>query len=147
MWTLYCDVIVDNQPQRSRDLGGYQLRILQASKKFKWAAAVSYDTEFRQKAARYHNIAWSCVDLDNNVIHSWCFTGQTLTRCCTICKKHGHVAATSVTVPQYSQWKRLGGPTYDAFNTDNCSFHSCKNTYSCSSCGPKHPTSWCDSRK
>jgi len=120
-WSMYCSVVVDQQPSKASEFLAYQLRIVQAAKQYRWTAVAQYDVCFRQKAARVPTLRWNLVDND---LYARCFTGQAHAR------------------PQ--EGKSAGGSTTcTLFNRGNCSFRPCKFLHKCNSCGGDHSASIC----
>ena len=100
-WSIYCSILFVAQSDRASELIAYQLRIVQAARKYRWPAVLEYDMCFRQKAAYIPALQWDTVDTD---LYTRCFTGQTHIMC-TLCKRSGH-AATSCVLRSQTQSQR-----------------------------------------
>eukprot|EP00117_Sycon_ciliatum_P027537 scpid108675/ scgid22351/ len=113
-WTIYCCIISDQQPAKSLELWGYQLQVLQAAKRSRWAAVAEYDVQFRQRASCCSEVQWDKIDMD---LYTRCFTGQSLSFC-SACNKYGHVAASCLSTPRTQAQNSAGSTTHtcDAFN-------------------------------
>ena len=140
-WSVYCALICDTQPARAVSLIRYQLCIIQAAKRYRWAAVCQYDEEFRRKLAHSPGMQWDVVDQD---LYTRCFTGQALVLC-PLCKRLGHTANTCT-----SRDQRKPGTTQPAcelHNKGRCNFRNCRYRHVCSSCGaPDHVATRCGAR-
>ena len=140
-WTIYCEIIFAERPDKALEFIGYQARILQAARRYRWPAVLEYDTAFRQRAARNSEVRWDVVDID---LYSRCFTGQGHVTC-TTCKRSGHSAATC-TVREGRKAEGLAKSSICAlYNSSKCSFRSCKFRHVCKTCGGDHPATQCTS--
>ena len=141
-WSVYCCIVFAEQSSKAAELMEYQLRIVQAARKYPWTAVLDYDTRFRQKAARTPTLRWDSVDTD---LYTRCFTGQGLTFC-SLCKRPGHVAtACTSRQPREKESRKSGNATTtcDLYNRGNCSFRPCKFLHQCNVCGGDHPATNC----
>lgn len=132
-WSVYCSIILSNSNDRAAELMAFQLRILQAAKRYKWHAVMEYDVLFRQKAARHLAMRWDAVDND---LYSRCFTGQAIPFCLA-CKRPGHHTSSCVSKDGKQQQHEKEGraPVCDGYNSGNCPFRHCRFRHICRTCG------------
>ena len=135
-WTIYCGVVFAEQPSKSVEFIGYQARILQAARKFRWSAVMEYDIAFRQSAAREPDTLWNEVDTD---LYTRCFTGQTQV-VCTTCKRTGHLASSCLAREGKNTTSK---PVCAMYNSSRCSFPNCRFRHVCRKCGGEHPATKC----
>ena len=138
-WSVYCAVIFEANSDKASELIAYQLRIVQATRRYRWSAVLDYDMSFRQKAAYVSSLPWDKVDTD---LYSRCFTGQAHS-VCTLCKRSGHAATSCVLRQKDKSSTATSSPTCGLFNRGNCAYKPCKFRHACSSCGGDHPASSC----
>ena len=134
-YTTYMLVLVTAYPRRSLELLKYQQTISCAAAKFKGLSWLTYDEQFRRRAANDLTINWGQVDLE-----LWTVTFSGLAKPhCVICSSpyHSHSDCPSA---DHSRQQSRTGPVCFRFNlTSGCSSSSCQFPHVCLRChSPSH---------
>ena len=117
---MYCAVICDTQPARARSLITYQLRIIQAAKRYRWLAVCQYDEDFLWKLTHTPSVQWDVVDQD---IYTRCFTGQALVLF-PLCKRLSYTTNTCTSGDQREPGTTQ--PACELYNKGRCNFRNCR---------------------
>ena len=129
-YTAYVLVIVSSYPRRSLELLKYQQIISRAATKFKGLAFLSYDEQFRRRAAYDLTICWAQVDLE-----LWTVTFSGLAKPhCLVCSSpyHSQIDCPSAEPPRQQP---RNGPVCFRFNrTSGCTSSTCPFPHVCRRC-------------
>ena len=87
-FAIYCTILLVNFPQRAVEMLSYQEIIRSAQRKFTGFAWLSYDIDFRRKAASNLALNWGARDIQ---LYLMKLTGQAKSSC-TICGSGNHFA-------------------------------------------------------
>lgn len=131
-YTTYMIVLVTAYPRRSLELLKYQQTISCAATKFKGLSWLTYDEQFRKRAAQDLTINWGQVDLE-----LWTVTFSGLAKPhCPICSSPHHNQSDCPSA-DLSRQQPKSGPVCFRFNrasgctTSSCQFpHVCRRCYS-----------------
>ena len=125
-----------------------QLRVVQAAKKYRFAAVQVYDTRLRQAMSRDHSISIGNLHME---LFTQSFTGQALPVCAK-CKRTGHSTVACVAKPSLNAPFRAstsgpsGKPICKMFNKGNCTFSNCSYQLRCMFCKGTHQAMECPAR-
>ena len=129
-YTAYMLVIVESYPRRSLELLKYQQIISRAATKFKGLAFLSYDEQFRRRAAYDLTLNWDQVDLE-----LWTVTFSGLAKPhCLVCSSPYHSQSDCPSAdPSRPQPK--SGPVCFRFNrSSGCASSPCPFPHVCRRC-------------
>ena len=138
-WSIFCAIVVSNQPSKALGLISYQATILQASRRYRWSAVCDYDVSFRQRMARDLDMVWDTVDTD---LYARSFTGQAHA-ICNSCKRPGHSASTCTARDSGNKKSSSKQPICAMYNSSKCSFPNCRFRHCCKTVWGDHPASRC----
>ena len=131
-YTTYMIVLVTAYPRRSLELLKYQQTISCAATKFKGLSWLTYDEQFRKRAAQDLTINWGQVDLE---LWTVTFSGLAKPHCPICSSPHHNQSDCPSADPSRQQTK--SGPVCFRFNrasgctTSSCHFpHVCRRCYS-----------------
>lgn len=134
-FAVYCTILLVNFPQRAVEMFSYQEIIRSAQRKFAGFAWLSYDIDFRRKAASNLALSWGARDIQ---LYLMKFTGQAKSSC-TICGSGDHFAygcSLSDLRPNSSQ-----RGTCNNYNRGfKCSQDPCPFSHRCKICNGDHPS-------
>ena len=160
-FTVMAAIITSRYPEKASQLFSYMRTIVRASQTFDGPAWVSYDSQFRRKAASLKSWDWGIID---SGLYNECFTGRAKAKVvCTHCLSDSHQESQCPLTPG-PQVSRIvpnqasGGPNARSnqsrmvelcglFNRptgNECKYINCRFAHICSLCrsGP-HPASAC----
>ena len=137
-FTTYMLVLVTAYPRRALELIKYQQIISRAVTKFKGMAWLSYDQQFRRRAAYDLTISWDKVDLE-----LWTVTFSGLAKPhCSVCSSPYHIQDDCPSADPNRKPRRAQTVCFD-FNKSsgcrrrNCNYpHVCRRCYSSSHAAP-----------
>ena len=130
-FTAYMLVIVAVHPRRSIELIKYQQIISRAISKFKGLAWLSYDEQFRRRAAYDLNIAWDSIDLE-----LWTVTFSGLAKPhCSVCSSPFHQPEDCPNQDFSRRPRRTGLVCFDFNKPSGCQRRSCFFPHNCRRCG------------
>ena len=134
-YTTYMLVLVTAYPRRSLELLKYQQTISCAATKFKGLSWLTYDEQFRRRAATDLTINWGQIDLE-----LWTVTFSGLAKPhCIVCSSPYHSPSDCPSADPSRQPSR-NGPVCFRFNrAPGCSSSSCQFPHICRRChSPSH---------
>ena len=134
-FAVYCTVLLSSFPLRAVEMSAYQEIIRSSHRKFAGLAWLSYDIDFRRKAAANPSLNWGQRDLQ---LYLMKFTGQART-CCSICGSGDHFAyGCSLSALRPDSTAR---GTCNNFNKGfKCVQEPCPYTHRCKICNADHPS-------
>lgn len=138
-FTTYSVVIVAAYPRRALELLKYQQIISLAATKFKGFAWLSYDEQFRRRAAHHLTLSWDKIDLE-----LWAITFSGLARPhCSHCSSPHHLQG-DCPLADPSRRRRGNSHCYDFNRISGCSRRTCPFPHVCSRCSStSHSFSTC----
>lgn len=129
-YTTYMIVLVSAYPRRSLELLKYQQAISCAATKFKGLSWLTYDEQFRRRAANDLTINWGQVDLE-----LWTVTFSGLAKPhCLICSSPYHSQTDCPSADSSRQQIRNGAVCFRFNRTSGCSSTSCQFPHVCRRC-------------
>ena len=134
-YTTYMLVLVTAYPRRSLELLKYQQTISCAAAKFKGLSWLTYDEQFRRRAANDLTISWGQVDLE-----LWTVTFSGLAKPhCVICSSPYHSHSDCPSADPSRQQSRTGSVCFRFNRSSGCSSSSCQFPHVCRRChSPSH---------
>ena len=134
-YTTYMLVLVTAYPRRSLELLKYQQTISCAAAKFKGLSWLTYDEQFRRRAANDVTISWGQVDLK-----LWTVTFSGLAKPhCVICSSPYHSHSDCPSANPSRQQSRTGSVCFRFNRSSGCSSSSCQFPHVCRCChSPSH---------
>lgn len=130
-FTSYMLVIVAVHPNRALELIKYQQIISKAVTKFKGLAWLSYDEQFRRRAAYDLSIAWDKIDLE-----LWTVTFAGLAKPhCSVCSSPYHLSEDCPNQDPTSKPRRQTLVCFDFNKPSGCQRRSCRFPHTCRRCG------------
>ena len=128
-YTTYMIAIVSHYPRRALELLQYQQIISRAESKFRGLTWLSYDVQFRCRAAHDLNLNWGSVDLE---LWTVTFSGQAKPHC-YFCSSPYHSQADCPVADPSRRPVRPSGPFCFNFNQPSgCSQRPCQFPHVCS---------------
>ncbi|XP_078377780.1 uncharacterized protein LOC144660935 [Oculina patagonica] len=135
-FTSYMLVIVEAYPRRSLELIKYQQIISKAVSKFKGMAWLSYDEQFRRRAAYDLSIAWDTIDLE-----LWTVTFSGLAKPhCSVCSSPYHQQDECPSQDPSKKPRRPNTVCFDFNKTSGCQRRPCHYPHVCRRCGTNSHT-------
>ena len=134
-FAVFCTILLSSFPRRAVEMFAYQEIIRSAQRKFAGFAWLSYDIDFRRKAATNPNLSWGERDIQLFLMK---FTGQAKTSC-SICGSGDHFAhGCSLSALRPNSNTQRG--TCINFNRGaKCSQDPCPFSHQCKLCYGDHP--------
>lgn len=130
-FTAYMLVIVAVHPTRALELIKYQQIISKAVSKFKGLAWLTYDEQFRRRAAYDLSIAWDKIDLE-----LWTVTFSGLAKPhCSVCSSPYHQSEDCPNQDPTRKPRRQTLVCFDFNKTSGCQRRSCNFPHNCRRCG------------
>ena len=130
-FTSYMLVIVVAYPRRSLELIKYQQIISKAVTKFKGLAWLSYDEQFRRRAAFDLSIAWDTIDLE-----LWTVTFSGLAKPhCSVCSSPYHQQDECPSQDPSKKPRRPATVCFDFNKSSGCQRRPCHYPHVCRRCG------------
>ena len=130
-FTAYMLVIVAVHPTRSLELIKYQQTISKAVTKFKGLAWLTYDEQFRRRAAYDLSKAWDKIDLE-----LWTVTFSGLAKPhCSVCSSPYHQAEDCPNQDPSRKPRRQAMVCFDFNKPSGCQRLSCHFPHNCRRCG------------
>ena len=133
-FAVFCTVLLTSFPHRAVEMFAYQEIIRSAYRKFAGFAWLSYDIDFRRKAASNHSLNWGERDIQLYLLK---FTGQAKSSC-TICGSGDHFShgcSLSALRPNSTQRGTCNNYNRGA----KCSQEPCPFSHRCRLCNGEHP--------
>ena len=134
-FAVYCMILLANFPHRAVEMFSHQEIIRSAQRKFAGFAWLSYDIDFRRKAASNPTVNWGDRDIQ---LYLMKFTGQAKSSC-HICGSGDHFAhgcSLSALRPTTSQ----RGTCHNFNRGTKCSQEPCPFSHRCRICNGDHPS-------
>lgn len=129
-YMAYMLVIVAVHPRRALELIKYQQIISRAVTKFKGLAWLSYDQQFRRRAAYDLSISWDKVDLE-----LWTITFSGLAKPhCTVCSSPYHSQDECPSADPNRKPRRVQAVCFDFNKASGCRRRSCNYPHVCRRC-------------
>ena len=129
-YTTYMLVIVASYPRRSLELLKYQQIISRAATSFKGLAFLTYDEQFRRRAAYDLGISWDQVDLE-----LWTVTFSGLAKPhCIICSSPYHSQSDCPSADSSRQQPKSGPVCFRFNRSSGCTSSSCTFPHVCRRC-------------
>ena len=133
-FAVYCTVLLTSFPRRAVELFAYQEIIRSAQRKFSGFAWLSYDIDFRRKAACNLSTNWGERDPQ---LYLMKFTGQAKS-CCSICGSGDHYSyGCSLSALRPNNTQRGLCNNYN--RGTKCSQDPCPFSHRCKTCHGDHP--------
>ena len=134
-YTTYMLVLVTAYPRRSLELLKYQQTISCAATKFKGLSWLTYDEQFRRRAANDLTINWGQVDLE-----LWTVTFSGLAKPhCIVCSSPYHSHSDCPSADPSRQQPRTGSVCFRFNRAAGCASSSCQFPHVCRRChSPSH---------
>ena len=130
-FTAYMLVIVAAHPRRALELVKYQQIISKAVSKFKGMAWLSYDEQFRRRAAYDLNLPWDKIDLE-----LWTVTFSGLAKPhCSVCSSPYHPVEDCPDQDPSRKPRRQAQVCFDFNKLSGCQRRSCSFPHNCRRCG------------
>lgn len=133
-FAVFCTIFLTSFPHRAVEMFAYQEIIRSAYRKFAGFAWLSYDIDFRRKAAAHHSLNWGERDIQLYLLK---FTGQAKSSC-TICGSGDHFShgcSLSALRPNPTQRGTCNNYNRGA----KCSQDPCSFSHRCRVCNGEHP--------
>ena len=143
-FTVFMMVIVTAYPRRSKELLRYMQIISLAATKFRGLAWLSYDEQFRRRAALDLTLSWDQIDLE-----LWAITFSGLAKPhCPHCSSPHHLQGDCPVADPSRRPRRSNSYCYDFNRPSGCSRQSkCQYPHICSRCSSNsHSFSTCPQR-
>ena len=149
-------ILSSKYPEKTPQLMSYLKTIVKAHRSFKGEGWVSYDTDYRRKAALKKSLDWGEVDF---TMYNEMFTGRARPpRKCTHCNSEHHTEESCPRRPppesrfykdgSYNRTPRqFSSALCQLYNTragNRCTFNPCKFNHKCMECRGNHPLANCD---
>ena len=143
-YTTYMLVLVTAYPRRSLELLKYQQTISCAATKFKGLSWLTYDEQFRRRAANDLTINWGQVDLE-----LWTVTFSGLAKPhCIVCSSPYHSHNECPSADPSRQQSRTASVCFRFNRMSGCASSSCQFPHVCRRChSPSHSILSCPKRK
>ena len=135
-FAVYYTVFLTSFPHRAVEMFAYQEIIRSAHRKFAGFAWLSYDIDFRRKAACSPSINWGERDIQLYLLK---FTGQAKS-CCTICGSGDHLSH-GCSLSALRPTSVLCGVCNNYNRGLRCSQDPCPFSHRCKTCNGEHPAS------
>ena len=135
-FAVYCTILLTSFPRRAVEMFAYQEIIRSAQRKFAGFAWLSYDIDFRRKAAGNLSLNWGERDTQ---LYLMKFTGQAKS-CCSICGSGDHYSyGCSLSALRPNNTQR--GLCNNFNRGTKCSQDPCPFSHRCKTCYGDHPAS------
>ena len=129
-YMVYMLVLVTAYPRRALELIKYQQIISRAVTKFKGLAWVSYDQQFRRRAAYDLSLSWDKVDLE-----LWTVTFAGLAKPhCNVCSSPYHAEDVCPSADPNRKLRRSQTVCFDFNKSTGCRRHNCSYPHVCRRC-------------
>ena len=133
-FAVYCTILLTSFPRRAVEMFAYQEIIRSAQRKFAGFAWLSYDIDFRRKAAGNLSLNWGERDTQ---LYLMKFTGQAKS-CCSICGSGDHYSyGCSLSALRPNNTQRGLCNNYN--RGTKCSQDPCPFSHRCKTCYGDHP--------